>query len=195
VCLAAFPAVSSAQEHGHLSGTAGATFQARTAGVFGGEIGVSVHSSIELYAGVNIMRNVLPRSMQHDLDDLTRDLATFTGDVWGFTAKARTLSGVTGVKVRFPASSNVRPYVLAGGGFANVVFAIHEMDFGDVTNDVLREFGVTENKATKPYLELGGGLEIPLGALFMDAGYRYGRVIASNDLNISRVYYGLGTRF
>jgi hypothetical protein len=51
----------------------------------------------------------------------------------------------------------VRPYVLGGGGLANLELKIEEVDLGDVTADILDEIGVDDASVSKPYIELGGG--------------------------------------
>jgi hypothetical protein len=36
---------------------------------------------------------------------------------------------------------------------------------------------------------------IPLGAAYIDAGYRFGRIDTEESIDVSRVYGGLGVRF
>ena len=190
----AWPSVVSAQERGHVAGVVGVTFQTQSDGVFGGEVAVNVHPILQLYGGVNLMQNVLPRSVQADLDELSQGLTTATGTVWDFNASARAVTGVGGVRLRLPTGSAWRPYALAGAGIANLKLKVSEIDLGDITDDVAQELGA-DASTTRPFLELGGGLEIPVGALFIDAGYRFGRIVADDGLNMSRVHFSIGANF
>lgn len=70
-----------------------------------------------------------------------------------------------------------------------------EVDFGDVTNDVLKEIGIDDDTVTKPDLEFGGGVEFPAGALLVDIGYRLRtRVRPGRPQTLRRVYVGVGAR-
>src|SRR5262245_39551981 len=88
-CALALPASVSAQDRGHVAGVIGATFQSQTDGVFGGEVAANVRPNLQIYGGVNVMRNVLPQSVQSDLDDLGQQLTVATGAVWDFNASVR----------------------------------------------------------------------------------------------------------
>jgi opacity protein-like surface antigen len=195
VCWAlAWPSMASAQERGHIAGVVGVTFQSQTDGVFGAEVAVNVGPVLQIYGGVNLMQNVLPRSVQGNLDDFSRGLTAATGTVWDFNASARAVTGVGGVRLRLPTGSAWRPYAIAGAGIANVRLKVREIDLGDITNDVAQELG-SDPSATRPFLELGGGLEVPVGVLFIDAGYRYGRIVDEDGLNMSRVHFSIGANF
>jgi hypothetical protein len=173
----------------------GVTFQSQTDGVFGVEVGQEVASGVEIYGSFNLMRNVLPRSIQDDLDDLGDILTVVTGVPWAFDAEVRAVTGVGGIRYRFPSSTAVRPYVTAGGGISSIRFKIEEIDLGDVTDDIIDEGIIDDDTATKPVIEFGGGVEFGRNRLYMDVGYRFARIVDNDGLNISRVYFGLGGRF
>jgi hypothetical protein len=66
-----------------------------------------------------------------------------------------------------------------------------------VTSDVIST-GVLDGddrNATKPLVELGGGVQVPVGSLYFDAGYRFSKLLDADDFNISRAYAGIGARF
>src|SRR5262245_3606561 len=92
--VCAWPGEVSAQERGHVAGVIGVTFQTQSDGVFGGEIAGNIHPNVQIYGGVNLMKNVLPRSVQADLDELGQALTTTTGIPWSFSASARAVTGV-----------------------------------------------------------------------------------------------------
>ncbi len=72
---------------------------------------------------------------------------------------------------------------------------IRERDLGVMPQEILDQIGVNQTTDTKPYLELGGGIELPVGALVVDAGYKFGRFVGDTNLNTSRVYFGVGATF
>lgn len=193
LCWSAVPAL--AQDTGRVSAIGGITFQTQPDALLGGEFGANLHPNLEIYGGVNFMRNVLPRSIQTDLDRLSDILTEETGNVWGFRADIRAFTGAGGVRFRVPTRTSFRAYMLAGGGLANIKVRIRERDLGEMTEDLLNEVGITDTTDTKPYLEVGGGLEFPVGALLFDAGYKFGRIVGERNLNTSRVYFGVGARF
>ena len=193
LCVSAVPAL--AQENSRVSAIGGITFQTQTDALLGGEFGTNLHPNLEVYGGVNFMRNVLPRNIQRDLDLISAVLTETTGNVWGFKGDIRAFTGVGGVRYRVPMQKNLRPYVLAGGGLANVRVRFRERDLGVMPQEILDQIGINDSTDTKPYLELGGGFEVPVGALVMDAGYKFGRIVGDTNVNTSRVYFGVGAKF
>ena len=149
-CVFALPTMASAQDRGHVAAVVGATFQSATDGVFGGEVAANVLPNLQIYGGVNVMRNVLPQSVQGDLDDLSQALTAETGAVWKFNAAARAVTGVGGVRLRLPTGNKWAPYALAGAGIANVRLKITEIDLGDITDDVLADIGDDDPRPPGP---------------------------------------------
>jgi hypothetical protein len=68
-----------AQDAGRVSAIGGITFQTQTDALLGGELGLNLHPNLEVYGGVNFMRNVLPRNIQRDLDLISAVLTETTG--------------------------------------------------------------------------------------------------------------------
>ena len=192
-CVSAVPAL--AQETGRVTAIGGITFQTATDALLGGEFGANVHPNLEVYGGVNFMRNVLPRNIQTDLDNISTALTLSTGDVWRLKGDIRAFTGVGGVRYRMAALKNIRPYALAGGGLARIKVGISEADLGEMPQNIWEEIGILDTTQTKPYLELGGGFEVPAGALVFDAGYKFGRIVGDQNVNTSRVYFGVGAKF
>src|SRR5918992_3418239 len=155
LCVSAIPAF--AQENNRVTAIGGITFQTQTDALIGGELGTNLHPNLEVYGGVNFMRNVLPRNLQNDLDRLSAQLTEATGTVWMFKADIRAFSGAGGVRYRVPMVKNLRPYLLAGGGLANIKLRFRETDLGEMPQEILNQIGITDTTQTKPYLELGGG--------------------------------------
>jgi hypothetical protein len=95
----------------------------------------------------------------------------------GLTAKQPANFGIAGLKYRVPTKSTVRPYVVGGAGLGRAAF-----DQSDV-------------KTSKLVYETGAGLEIPVGPMYVDTGYRYGKFVGVEEANVSRAYAGVGYRF
>lgn len=180
--ICASPAL--AQDRGSVAGQVGVTFQAETALVLAGEVSGQVLPMLQIYGTVGRMEDALPSELQDVFDFFDSRL-----DV-----SIPTVYGIGGVRVIAPAGP-IRPYGVFGAGFARLSGTI-EFDGEDVTEEVLDLIGLDEDglRSTELAFELGGGVTIPLGAAFVDAGYRYMR-ITGEDLNVSRAYAGVGVRF
>ena len=192
-CMSAVPAF--AQETGRITALGGVTFQTVTNALVGGEFGMNLHPNLEVYGSVNFMRNVLPRNIQNDFDNASVALTLATGEEWRLKGEIRALTGVGGVRYRMASFRNFRPYALAGGGLANIKLRVREADLGVMPQDILQQVGINDTTDTKPYLELGGGIEVPAGALVFDTGYKFGRIVGDQNVNTSRVYFGVGAKF
>lgn len=194
VCLV-FASSVEAQNKGYVQGVGGLTFQSEVSGLVGGEFGVNVTPSVQIYGQVGRMINILPKSIQDDLDDAAQELTLLTGDVWEFDGKVPATYFGGGVKFLISTQAPVWPYVLGGVGFANMKGSIKEVDLGEILDDLVDAGYIDEDdvKGTEFAYEFGGGIVIPLGTRMQaDAGYRFMRV---SDINVSRFVGGFGVRF
>jgi hypothetical protein len=173
----------------YLAGVGGLTFGngAETDKVYGGEIGVEATRNLTVYGTLGHMQNIASKSVQDTLDGS------------GLTAKYPATFGIVGLKYRLPSNSSVRPYVLGGGGVGHTKLKMTAAGIGDVTDAFVAGAGLDQSsddvKATKFMYEMGAGLEIPVGPIYVDAGYRFGKFVDLEDASISRAYVGLGYRF
>jgi opacity protein-like surface antigen len=194
MCVLAASAAQ-AQDRGYAQGMSGLTFQSEASGLFGGEFGVNVHRDVLIYGQVGRMLNILPKSVQDDLDDAAQELTFLTGSRWEFDGKVPATYFGGGIKVLVPTGTAVRPYVLGGIGMANMKASIREIDLGEILDDLVDAGFLDEDdvRGTQFAFELGGGLVIPVGArLQVDAGYRFMRI---SEVNVSRFVGGFGVRF
>lgn len=183
---------------GYAMGIGGLTFGTEAAPLAGGEVAGLVAPWLAVYGTFGYHHNVLPAYIQDAFDDLSTLLSLTTGDNWRFTTKTRALFGLGGLKLFIPTGSVIRPYAMGGVGFASLTTSIREIDLGDVTDDILDLSGLEDDdlNPTKPIWELGGGVSIPLGRAYVDAGYRYRRLVdVGEPFNISGVYGGIGVSF
>jgi outer membrane protein with beta-barrel domain len=182
---------------GYVAGIGGMTFGTETSTLFGGEVGVGVTPSLTVYGTAGRMQNIAPKYVNDTLDAFSGLLTLSTGDLYSFKANAPTFFGIGGVKYRIPTSGSVRPYVLGGAGVGSVKVNVSERTLGNITDILVSEgvFNESDFKKTSFVFETGGGVEIPVGAIYVDAGYRFGRFVQVEDANVSRAYAGVGYRF
>ena len=119
----------------------------------------------------------------------------------GFQVHQPMTFGVAGFKYFVRTSGAIKPYVLAGGGLAqvskNVVFTVGG---NDVTAN-LTQYGVVlgadlAGNETKPLVNAGAGVVVPVSRLFLDINYRFGRVFTSGSaMSVSRAGAAIGVRF
>jgi Outer membrane protein beta-barrel domain len=168
------------------------TFGTETDRVVGGEVGVEATRNITVYGTAGKMQNIAPTSV--------KDLV----DGSGLTVKQPAFFGIGGVKYRIPTNSSVRPYVLGGGGIGSSKLKVSAAGIGDITDVTIAAAGLpqSEVKSTNFLFEAGGGIEIPVGPLYVDTGYRFNKFVGRNDksvggddANVSRAYVGVGYRF
>jgi hypothetical protein len=190
-CLAT-PAFAQSQppQSGPTSGASiaavgGLTFGTESDKLYGGEIGVDATRNLTVYGTLGHMQNIAPKSVQSELEGT------------GLTAKFPATFGIGGLKYKVPTNSTVRPYVLAGAGVGSTKLKMTAAGVGDITDAAVAAAGLDQNdvKATRFMYEMGGGLEIPVGPIYVDTGYRFGKFVNLEDANVSRAYVGLGYRF
>lgn len=175
---------AAAQERGLIGGQVGVTFQANTAPFIAAEVAGHVTPALQIYGTVGRLQDILPGEIQ--------DLLAFIDDRLDASAPAVfAVGGVRGVAPR----GAVRPYGLGGAGITHLSGKI-EFDGRDVTALGLAVAGFDEDEleTTELAFELGGGVLIPFGSAFLDAGYRFLRLIDS-EVNVSRAYVGFGYAF
>ena len=189
------PTAASAQERGLVGGQFGMTFGTETAPFFVGEVAGHVSRDLQIYGTVGRMNNVLPSSVQDTLDDVSALLTLLTRVRWEFEASAPTFFGTAGVRYLVPTGAAARPYVQSGIGFANIALTVEEIDLGDVTDDLVDEGYLDDDKINKLGIEFGGGVIIGAKSMFLDVGYRFMKLLDTDDVNISRAYGGIGVRF
>jgi opacity protein-like surface antigen len=189
------PAAVSAQDRGLIGGHFGVTFGTEAAPFFAGEVAGNIARDLQIYVTVGRMNNVLPSSVQDDLDDVSQLLSMITRVRWDFEASAPAFFGTAGVRYLVPTGSPARPYIQGGVGFANIGIKVEEVDLGDVTDELVDDGYLDDDNINKLALEFGGGLIVPLKSMYIDVGYRFMKLMDADDVNISRAYGGVGVRF
>ena len=174
----------------YIVGRGGWTFGTRTAPLAGFEIGGHVAPMLQVYGAFDWHRDISPEFVE-DISDIVSDLT-------GLDVNYRfpTYAGVGGVKVIAPRGV-VRPYGLGGFGFGRVKGTV-EVEGEDVT-ELLDDLGYLDRddiEFNKPLFEVGGGVAVSNGAIYVDVGYRFRKFLDTGEpINVSGIYAGIGVGF
>jgi hypothetical protein len=165
---------------------------------FGGEVGVGVTPSRQVFVEGGLVRDAAPASLGANAQKIAAAITTVAGNGAAFHVKQPVTFGIAGLKYVVPTSSSrVAPYVLVGGGAASVKRDVtFTTPSGDITQFVTLGSDLT-GRETAGMLSLGGGVGLPLGsALIIDLQYRFGRLFTSGEgQSINRAGVGVGVRF
>jgi opacity protein-like surface antigen len=206
VCLFAVAVASEAQppavdESRFYAGvTLGATFGHKSSGSVGGEIGGQFSGPIGAFIEFGRLMNV----GTEDLDTRALRIANAVGATASASYKVNYFA--VGVRVAPDLALRARPYVVLGGGLAQVraetALAVNGTTVPPENLGV--QFGSDLNGTEKKgYFTLGGGVTYPLlTRFFVDGSYRYGRIfpktdVIENDLgiNTNRLQVAVGVKF
>lgn len=190
--LSAAPAVVSAQSAGGtIQGFGGTTFgTSASAPIFGGTIALPLGDHVQVIGEAGRMTDIKAAL----LDDLI-DLTPADVDLSAWYAEG-------GLRLTASRHAAIRPYVEATAGVARIKPSVG-LDgwLGGLTNTGLAFLSTTE-----PIVGAGGGVIVQGGAVSVDLGYRYKRILAGDGLtsvfalgddglNVNQVRIGIGFRF
>jgi opacity protein-like surface antigen len=157
----------------------------KTTPAFGAEVGFEIIDNLAIFGNVGLGLNIFP---DDELDALQDDCDAIGVDC-DATARLTFLTG--GAKYFFPTGSAVRPYAAGGLGMARLSIKI-EADDEDITDDVI----VGDPSSTEGLLEVGGGIELPVGGNGkLDVGYRLMKIFEEDSDIGHRISVGFGWRF
>jgi opacity protein-like surface antigen len=174
----------------YIVGRGGVTFGTRTAPLAGFEIGGHVAPMLQVYGTFDWHRDISP--------EFIGDLSEIVSDLTGLDVNYRfpAYVGVGGVKV-IATRGMVRPYGLGGFGFGRVRGTV-EVEGEDVT-ELLDDLGYLDRddiEFNKPLFEVGGGVAISNGSIYVDVGYRFRKFLDTGEpINVSGIYAGVGVGF
>ena len=196
----ACPAYAQTLSKGYVEGVAQSAFGNVTSQSYGVELGVSLKPSVQIFGEVGFTKDTAPASLGTGAQVIANYLSLTQSNV-AYTAAQPVTFGVAGLRFPFATTSKLEPYVLVGGGVAQVKKDVTFTIGGtDVTSN-LAQYGVVlgtdlSGSETKGMLSVGVGVAWPVWEkLVVDFQYRYGRVFTSEGLNINRAGVGIGVRF
>jgi opacity protein-like surface antigen len=167
---------------------------------FGGEAGFRIAGDLDVFVEAAHMGNVATT----DLDNRATIIANFLGGTATTAFVVNHAAG--GVRYNFTVSPRVKPYVLAGVGFAQVKTEVEFAVGGTAVDPATRGVqlgGDLSGTHNKTILVFGFGAHVPFKSqFFADLGYRYGQILAKTDnfetdtaIPTQRVVLGVGMRF
>jgi opacity protein-like surface antigen len=189
VLLAALTVPATAAAQGQVQGLGGLTFgDVTSSSTFGGNVAIPLSDNLQVIGEGGRMTDVMP-SLLGTLVDLTPvDLRV---SAW---------YGEGGL--RFIGSGSViRPYVETTVGFARLRTGFSG---AGSTADAIGNTALQFLARTEPLLGAGGGVVIQGGPVFLDLGYRYKKILASDslqsiltggDISVNQFRVGAGLRF
>jgi opacity protein-like surface antigen len=190
-----------AREKGYVEGVAQSAFGNVTSQSFGLELGFTLVSPLQVFVDAGYVRDVAPSDLGTSAQLIAGFLSQTQNNV-AFSGKEPVTFGLVGLRYLIPASSKLQPYVLAGGGVAQVKKDVSFSIAGKDVTSTLPQYGVVlgsdlSGTETKPMVSVGGGVVWNAWqTLIVDFQYRYGRVFTSDQgLNVSRAGVGIGVRF
>jgi opacity protein-like surface antigen len=194
-------ATPSAPSTGYVEGVAQSAFGNVTSQSFGLELGFTVTTGVQVFVDAGYVRDAAPSDLGTSAQVIAGFLSQTQNNVT-FRGKEPVTFGLAGVRYLIASSSKIEPYVLAGGGVAQVKKDVSFTVGGNDVTSSLQQFGVVlgtdlSGTETRPMLTVGVGVVWPVWQnLIVDFQYRYGRVFTSDSgLNVSRAGVGIGVRF
>jgi opacity protein-like surface antigen len=189
-------------DRGYVEGVVQSAFGNVTSQSYGVELGVKVIPNVQVFAEAGMVRDVATSEIGAAAQAIAGFLSQTQASVQ-FRVKQPVTFGAAGLKFVIPTASALRPYVMGGGGIAQVKQDVTFTVAGtDVTPNLASQFGVQlgsdlSGTFTKPMIVAGAGVMWPAWQrLVVDVQYRYGRIFAEdNALTVSRAGVGVGLRF
>ena len=197
VCMTLATSARAQSTKGYAEVVAQSAFGNVTSQSFGGEIGVAVRPGIQVFVEAGMIRDAAPSTLGANAQRIAAGIAAAAGSA-DFRVRQPVTFGVAGLKYVVTGSgTRIEPYVLVGGGVANVKRDVaFSTPAGDVGQFVTLGSDLSGSE-TKGMLSLGAGVAVPVWrAMVIDLQYRYGRIFTSGGgLNANRAGIGIGVRF
>ena len=200
-CAVYAQASTQAPSKGYAEVVAQSAFGNVTSQSFGGELGVTILPGVQVFVEAGHVNNVATAEISAAAAKIAGYLSQTQANS-AYTVKQPVTFGVAGVKFNIPVSGKLEPYIMAGGGVAQVKQDVTFSVGGtDVTSN-LTPYNVVlgsdlSGTFTKPMAVVGIGVMWPAWQrLVIDLQYRYGRIFADGQaINVSRAGLGFGVRF
>jgi len=185
---------------GYIEGNIQTAFGNVTSQSFGGEAGANVGPDFQIFIEGGHIRDSASSDLGNSAQMIAGALAAANqGDVT-YQARQPINFGLAGVRYLVMPTDTYAPYVLGGGGFAQVN---KDVDFSIGGNEVtssLSTYGVVlgsdlSGRETKGMISLGAGVVVPWRRMLFDFQYRFGRIFTDNAFNVHRAGLGIGVLF
>jgi opacity protein-like surface antigen len=169
----------------------GVTFGTVTSAAVAGQGGVRIARDLYVIGEVGYMRNVLPKKIRDEFDDLVDEIENEAGVPVSLTVSIPAKYGFGGLRWS-PSRGTVSPFVEGGVGVAHVSAKVDEAKVlgVDISDEVENELG-DDASVTKVLFALGGGVNARISStLSADIGFRYTRIATEDPAINSSLVYG-----
>ncbi len=194
---------SSGPFKGYIEGVAQAAFGNVTSQSYGAEAGYKLKPNILVFLEGGLTRNVATSTTSTAAKQIADYLSGIAAQPnVSYSVKQPVGFGDIGIRYVLPMDlGKLTPYVVGAAGIARVKQdVIFRINGTDVTT-TMQNYGVTlgsdlAGQETKALVNVGGGVEWPImRPLVLDLQFRYGRILTSPGINMSRAGIGFGVRF
>jgi hypothetical protein len=178
----------------------GVTFVTETSAAVGGGVTIAVHPHVQLLGEMGRLTNIMPKSVQRDLDAVVPQLAPLFGSSLSIDGQLGGVYGVAGARFVGTAVHRTAAFAELALGGVRLATRIHATSAtGDVSAPVTTTLGVP-GPEIHPMMLLGAGAAIDVHTrVVVDVGYRYMRVWPDDPrvgaINSNAVYSAIHLRF
>jgi hypothetical protein len=185
-----FPVAAAAQDQAQIQVFGGAVVRdLGAAPLFGGAVGVPLGDNVVVNVEGGRLTDVLSPTLDALLDFTPVDV------------QLSALYGQAGVRIIASPGRAARPYAEASAGFARMST---DFDGTSPEAEAIVDAALRFLDRTEPILNVGGGVVVQGGAVFIDLGYRYTKIVSDNpvqslltggDLGFNQFRIGAGVSF
>lgn len=201
--LVATPTASAqtvATDRGYVEAVAQSAFGNVTSQSFGGEVGVTVTATLQVFGSVGRIRDVATTEIGTSAQTIAVALAQLQPGAVSYSVKEPVTFFVGGVRYRIPTTTILKPYVLGGLGVASVTKDVKFQIGGSDAASTLSQFVTLGSDIggdeSKVMFALGGGIVWPAWRqLIVDLQYQFGRISTDTPITVNRAGIGVGVRF
>lgn len=177
----AAPALAQSRSPGFVRGFGGVSFVTETGGVIGVTLGARLTGTLDVIGDVGHLTNMLPDTIQRDLDAAAREMGAFYGAPLTIDLEAPGVYGLGGLRASWTTVHGMKLFIEGGAGVARGTSDLTARAAGaDVSREITAALQL-KHSVTEPLVMAGGGVGIPLsGRLTLDLGYRFMRIFTDD---------------
>lgn len=192
------PLQNPATNRGYVQALGGVTFGTEPSQIFGGGAGLSVGRGISVVFEGGRMGDVVPKSVQRDVDNELRTFSAEFGVPISATIKSPATYFAIGFRFTAPTRGRIAPYAAFTVGSAKLApelsFSVDGTPMRLADEDFV-ETGLTFDR--QALIGVGGGVEISASRrLGVEFGYQYNRIFTKDPaINTHRAVTGVNVKF
>ena len=189
-----------ATDRGYVEAVAQSAFGNVTSQSFGGEVGITVTATLQVFGSFGRIRDVATTEIGTSAQTIALALAQLQPGAVSYSVKEPVTFFVGGVRYRIPTTTMLKPYVLGGLGVASVTKDVKFQIGGSDATSSLSQFVTLGSDVggdeSKVMFALGGGIVWPAWRqLIVDLQYQFGRISTDTPITVNRAGIGVGVRF